>query len=173
MANEGVDLNPRKLKYLYLVCTVVVFAFMLYLYLPYNGRVVKNLQHARMSDDNDSSLNNKSLKLATLCMQVKNGTVLDLGINETAQFKAILMEPIILNYPRNIYITVKTTHKNYANRLPPLMLTWLQTVDKNKVRCCCVHYAIVKTLYVIICSEYMCCSILETSPGCYYCVLLV
>ena len=137
MANEAIDLSPKKLKYVYIMCTVVVFAFMLYLYLPYNDHVVKNPQHTRKT--NDFSLNDKSLKLATLHnnhMQGNqiNATVLDLGMNETTQFKGILMEYVNLNYTRNIYITIKTTNHNYNNRLPLLMLTWLQTVDKDKVR---------------------------------------
>ena len=45
----------------------------------------------------------------------------------------VLMEPVNANYTRNIYFTVKTTHKYYRKRLFPLMLTWLQVVDKNKV----------------------------------------
>ena len=149
MANEATDLNPRKLKYPYIVCTVVVFAFMVYLYLPYNGHVVKNPRNARKM--NNSSLNDKRLKPANLRnkhMQENqiNATILDLGINGTAQFKGILMEHVNLNYTRNIYITVKTTNHNYIDRLPLLMLTWLQTVDKNKVRYHCVHLAIIKML---------------------------
>ena len=137
MANEVVDLNSRKLKYLYIVCTVVAFAFVLYLYLPYNGHVVKNPRNARIM--NGSSLNDKSVKLENLQnshMQENqiNAAILDLGINGTAQFKGILMEHVNLNYTRNIYITIKTTNHNYINRLPLLMMTWLQTVDKDKVR---------------------------------------
>ena len=45
----------------------------------------------------------------------------------------ILMEPVDAKYARNIYFTVKTTHKYYTERLFPLMSTWLQVVDKNKV----------------------------------------
>ena len=45
----------------------------------------------------------------------------------------VLMEPVNAKYTRNIYFTVKTTHKYYTERLFPLMLTWLQVVDKNKV----------------------------------------
>ena len=45
----------------------------------------------------------------------------------------ILMEPVSAQYSRNIYFTVKTTHKYHSERLFPLMLTWLQAVDRNKV----------------------------------------
>ena len=45
----------------------------------------------------------------------------------------ILMEPVNAQYSRNIYFTVKTTHKYHTERLFPLMLTWLQAVDRNKV----------------------------------------
>ena len=44
-----------------------------------------------------------------------------------------LMEPVHANYTRNIYFTIKTTHRYYTYRLFPIMLTWLQSVDKNKV----------------------------------------
>ena len=53
-------------------------------------------------------------------------------INAT-HINGILMEPVNANYTRNIYFTVKTTHKYYTERLFPLMLTWLQVVDRNKV----------------------------------------
>ena len=59
----------------------------------------------------------------------------DPEINAT-HIKGILMESIHVNYTRNIYFSVKTTHNNFVKRLFPLMLTWLQLVDKNKVRQC-------------------------------------
>ena len=58
----------------------------------------------------------------------------DLGINAT-HINGMLMEPIKANYTRNIYFTVKTTHRFYTERLFPIMLTWLQLMDKNKVSC--------------------------------------
>ena len=66
-------------------------------------------------------------------MKSKQKNTRDIGIN-TTHINRILMEPVNVNYTRNIYFTVKTTHKYYTNRLFPLMLTWLQAVDKNKVR---------------------------------------
>ena len=56
------------------------------------------------------------------------------GMNAT-HINGILMEPLHVNYTRNIYFTIKTTHKYYTERLFPIMLTWLQLVDKNKVSC--------------------------------------
>ena len=56
------------------------------------------------------------------------------GMNAT-HINGILMEPLNVNYTRNIYFTIKTTHKYYTERLFPIMLTWLQLVDKNKVSC--------------------------------------
>ena len=61
----------------------------------------------------------------------------DIGIN-TTHIYGVLMEPVKVNYSANIFFTVKTTHKYYTNRLLLLMLTWLQTVDKNKV--CKLHW---------------------------------
>ena len=54
------------------------------------------------------------------------------GMNAT-HINGILMEPVKANYTRNIYFTIKTTHKYYTKRLFPLMLTWFQVVDKDKV----------------------------------------
>ena len=76
--------------------------------------------------------NNMKVEEAKLSNQAKEN-VTNIGINDT-HINGILMEPVNANYSRNIYFTVKTTHKYYTNRLLPLMLTWLQTVDKNKVR---------------------------------------
>ena len=57
----------------------------------------------------------------------------DIGMNIT-HIHGLLMEPVNVNYANNIYFTIKITHKHYTDRLLPLMLTWLQAVDKNKVR---------------------------------------
>ena len=76
--------------------------------------------------------NNTKVEEAKLSNQAKEN-VTNIGINAT-HINGILMEPVNANYSKNIYFTVKTTHKYYTNRLLPLMLTWLQTVDKNKVR---------------------------------------
>ena len=56
------------------------------------------------------------------------------GMNAT-HINGILMEPVNVNYARNIYFTIKTTYRYYTSRLFPVMLTWLQVVDKNKVSC--------------------------------------
>ena len=76
--------------------------------------------------------NNTKVQEAKLSNQGKEN-VTNIGLNAT-HINGILMEPVNANYSRNIYFTVKTTHKYYTNRLFPLMLTWLQAVDKNKVR---------------------------------------
>ena len=69
----------------------------------------------------------------TVCTKEENLTnATDIGMNAT-HICGILMEPVNVNYTRNIYFTVKITHKYYTNRLLLLMLTWLQTVDKNEV----------------------------------------
>ena len=57
----------------------------------------------------------------------------DPGTNAT-HINGILMEPVNAKYIRNIYFTIKTTHNYYTDRLFPLLLTWLQAVDKDKVR---------------------------------------
>ena len=45
----------------------------------------------------------------------------------------LLLEPVNAKYTRNIYFTVKTTHKYYKRRLLSVMLSWLQAVNRNKV----------------------------------------
>ena len=37
--------------------------------------------------------------------------------------------------PDDIYITIKTTHKNHQTRMLPILLTWLQTVQPEQVYC--------------------------------------
>ena len=90
--------------------------------------------HGHLLNQTNSTLtqNNKELQQARLPNQTKENKT-DIGIN-TTHINGILMEPVNVNYTKNIYFTVKTTHKYYTDRLLPLMLTWLQTVDKNKVR---------------------------------------
>ena len=97
---------------------VVCFSFVIILYLMY------------ISNSNDSSP-----KVAKLIHQQSietPQTQKDLDINST-HINGILIEPINVDYTRNIYFTIKTTHKYYTMRLLPLLLTWLQLVDKNKV----------------------------------------
>jgi len=38
------------------------------------------------------------------------------------------------NYTNYIYFSVKTSAKNYKDRVMTLMSTWFQTVDRSKVR---------------------------------------
>ena len=70
--------------------------------------------------------------------QKKNGRLDQLnqigvpGMNAT-HINGILLEPVNAKYTRNIYFTMKTTHKYYTKRLFLVMLTWLQVLDKNKV----------------------------------------
>ena len=54
------------------------------------------------------------------------------GMNAT-HINGILVEPVNVDYTRNIYFSIKTTHRYYTERLFLIMLTWLQVVDKNKV----------------------------------------
>ena len=83
---------------------------------------------------NNTSVKGDIKEEQPVCAKVENLTnATDIGMNAT-HICRILMEPVNVNYTRNIYFTVKTTHKYYTNRLLLLMLTWLQTVDKNKVR---------------------------------------
>ena len=92
-------------------------------------------EHNYVKQDNNLSTQKKfkfqKTKLS-VDMKSKQRNTRDIGIN--THINGILMEPVNVNYTRNIYFTVKTTHRYYTNRLFPLMLTWLQTVDKNKVR---------------------------------------
>ena len=47
------------------------------------------------------------------------------------------MEPVHVNYTRNIYFSVKSTYRYYSKRILDLMLTWFQVVDKHKVQTAC------------------------------------
>ena len=82
---------------------------------------------------NNTSVQNNIKQQKAICQKVDNLTnIMDIGIN-TTHICGMLMETVNVNYSRNIYFTVKTTHKYYTDRLLLLMLTWLQAVDKNKV----------------------------------------
>lgn len=78
--------------------------------------------------DNDSGT--KHVKSHNINKNEMAIRVLDMN---TTHIKGVFMEQVNLNYARNIYFTIKTSNKFYSNRLFPLMLTWLQTVDKHKV----------------------------------------
>ena len=84
------------------------------------GNVVENKPNQK--DNNQQKVNGKPDQLNVP------------GMNAT-HINGILMETVNVNYTRNIYFTVKTTYRFYTERLFWIMLTWLQTVDKNKVSC--------------------------------------
>ena len=109
-------------------------------------------RHDHYKNTNDNSklgkLNNGYIQKVIYPVNVKKRKKIDLckktfdmQANRSADpemnathIKGLLMESIHVNYTRNIYFSVKTTHNNFNRRLFPLMLTWLQLVDKNKVR---------------------------------------
>ena len=95
-------------------------------------KTLLNSEHDYMKQANNISTQKEGKRQKNDIIS-KQRNVRDIGINAT-HINGILMEPVNANYSRNIYFTVKTTHKYYTNRLFPLMLTWLQAVDKNKVR---------------------------------------
>ena len=97
----------------------------------------------------NSSILKSTVGQQAICAKVENPVnATDIAINST-HICGILMEPVNVNYSRNIYFTVKTTHKFYTNRLFLLLLTWLQTVDKDKVNFSVIHVTVsVKTLHV-------------------------
>ena len=113
-----------------------------------DNRCHKTELHNKSSYGN-SSIQNNTVKQQAICAKVeKPVNATDIGINST-HICGILMEPVNVNYSRNIYFTVKTTHKYYTNRLFLLLLTWLQTVDKDKVNFAVIHVTIsVKILHV-------------------------
>ena len=101
-----------------------------------------NLQkEIKLCDPSDSERERKNQKDSNQ-LQKANGKSDQVNQNQTCRDPKInathvygtLMEPVNVNYIRNIYFSVKTTHKYYTERLFLLMLTWSQTVDKNKVR---------------------------------------
>ena len=90
--------------------------------------------HGRVKQANNTQKNIKWQNTKfSVDMKSEQRNITDIRINMT-HINGTIMEPVNVNYTRNIYFTVKTTHKYYTNRLLPLMLTWLQAVDKNKVR---------------------------------------
>ena len=88
----------------------------------------KMMSLKKPADHPQNKRRKQNVKLSNKPSKVKK----NLGLNAT-HINGVLMEPVNANYTRNIYFTVKTTHKYYRKRLLPLMLTWLQVVDKNKV----------------------------------------
>ena len=110
----------------------------------YQQKILLQGEHGYMKQANNISTQKKGKcqkNKLPVDMKSKQRNVRDIGINAT-HINGILMEPVNANYSRNIYFTVKTTHKYYTNRLFPLMLTWLQAVDKSKVR---YHWYIIYT----------------------------
>ena len=89
----------------------------------------KPADHAQQRNSFSS---NQMIKSSKKPSNVKTDIIENLYMNST-HINGILMEPVNANYTRNIYFTIKTTHKYYKRRLFSLLLTWLQVVDKNKV----------------------------------------
>ena len=61
----------------------------------------------------------------------------DMTITHFRKSRRIKGKPLervtIQNFTDNIYFTVRTSAENYRSRLSLLLLTWFQTVNKNKV----------------------------------------
>ena len=104
--------------------------------LPAADNVIKN-KSSSQKDSNQQKANGKPDQLNQIHVP---------GMN-TTHINGILMEPVNTNYTKNIYFTVKITHKYYIKRLFPIMLTWLQVVDKNKVS---LNYITIGGLYVCV-----------------------
>ena len=66
------------------------------------------------------------------------GRRLERCLQEWKSPEALLSENSNNLSPDEIYITVKTTHKNHQTRILPVLLTWLQTVQPEQV---CKYYA--------------------------------
>ena len=95
-----------------------------------------------------SSLNNEKNKV-----QRQDGAPLSASAETGAKMnvthvEGVLMEPVNVQYNRNIYFTVKTTHKYYSMRLFLLLLTWLQVVDKNKLNVSHCYQLLLACVYI-------------------------
>ena len=72
-------------------------------------------------------------------VSVSNSTVRVLGrqlercLPEWRSPEGLLSENSHNLSPNDIYITIKTTHKNHQTRMLPILLTWLQTVQPEQV----------------------------------------
>ena len=62
------------------------------------------------------------------------GRQLEKCLPEWRSPEALLSENLNNLSPDEIYITVKTTHKNHQTRMLPILLTWLQTVQPEQVQ---------------------------------------
>ena len=97
---------------------------------------VDNSKQGKLDNNNTQNISPRHhIDLCKKTVSIQTNNSADPEMNAT-HIKEILMEPVHVNYTRNIYFSVKTTHKNFEKRLFPLMLTWLQLVDKNKVSQC-------------------------------------
>ena len=152
---------------IFIICLALVcIFFMVYIY---QGRVAILPQEDFRDDDIVEIVNSKTEKSPgdvdkSIFFSLEGSN--QQKANDTPDLKApgmnaifingFLMEPINVNYTKNIYFTIKTTHKFHTDRLFPLMLTWLQFVDKNKVSCYYKYYStaiiITVTLYRTVCS---------------------
>ena len=87
----------------------------------------------KVTDMNATHINGFLMKQKDSNQQKQNTNQQKVTNMNATHINGFLMESVHANYTRNIYFTIKTTHRYYAYRLFPIMLTWLQSVDKNKV----------------------------------------
>ena len=120
--------KPLRMMHLCIICLVAVCVIML-----------SSLIHIKKDDDAETKHDIGTKHDIHILRDVKtdnmnrNETTIRVLDMNTTHIKGVFMEHVNLDYPRNIYFTIKTSNKFYISRLFPLMLTWLQTVDKHKV----------------------------------------
>ena len=134
--------NLLKMRHLWIICFVVVSVIML------NSSIYNK-------KDDDSGTKH-DMHITQDDKHEMNIRVVDMNITH---IKGVFMEHVNLDYPRNIYFTIKTSNKFYISRLFPLMLTWLQTVDKHKVSYTTLMFIklmlnlkVIENIYIVLCS---------------------
>ena len=63
------------------------------------------------------------------CSMVSNMKVLAKPLDRCATYKSVKMVE-----EEDIYVSIKTTSRNHASRMLPVLLTWLQTLRPKRVR---------------------------------------
>lgn len=63
------------------------------------------------------------------CSICTKSKVLELLIGER-------QERVVVSGSEGIFVSIKTTQKYHATRLPPILLTWLQTINPQQVCMC-------------------------------------
>ena len=95
--------------------------------------VETNIIDALQNNSPEMETDHIDISLHSNSPEVETDHIIDTLQDNHTYIQGKPLEGVTTDFTDNIYFTVKTSATNYRKRLSILMLTWFQTINKNKV----------------------------------------